>query len=129
MKNEAMYSDLYHKAHSAGMAALVTTVPTPMVVVEANWDGSEKQDGQRFFESDGMCGFAWIEVLPGNCSFANWLKKAGKGRKGYPSGVHIWVREGGQSIERKERYAQAFAEVLKAANLPGVSVYPNSRLD
>ena len=34
--------------------------------------------------------------------------------------------EGGQSIERKEAYAAAYAAVLKAN---GIDAYPNSRLD
>jgi hypothetical protein len=126
MNQSQQFSELYHRAHSAGMAALVTTVPTPMVVV----GGVPGEEPKRFYEPEGMCGFAWIRVRPGNCSFANWLKKNGKARSAYEGGVDIWVSEGNQSVERKERYARAFASVIEAANIPGVKgVYAQSRLD
>lgn len=128
---EREFSELYHRAHAAGMAALLVKVPTPMIVrrdaVQVN--GEPALDGD-YFVPQGPCGFAWIEVYPGNCSFANWLKKNGKARKKYQGGVSIWVSEGEQSVELKEAYARAFAAVLKAANIPGVKgIYANSRLD
>lgn len=60
------------------------------------------------------CGFAWVEIHPGNCPFANWLKKNNHGRKGYPSGVHIWNPGGSytQSMEIKECGSRAFVDVL-----------------
>lgn len=131
MKTPKEFSELFSKAHSAGMAALLTTVPTPMIVRPGDIClNGVPVSGETYYVPDGVCGFAWVEVYPGNCTFANWLKKAGKARKQYPSGVCIWVSEGDQSMEKKERYARAFAAVLVAANIPGVKgIYANSRMD
>lgn len=109
--------ELYARAHAAGQAAVEEITPTPMVVT----------DGHRQWHiADGMCGFAWITVRPGNSPFANWLKKNGHARPAYGGGVQIWVSDYNQSIERKYAYAQAFAEVLVKA---GVKAYAGSRLD
>ena len=36
------------------------------------------------------CGFAWVELRPGNHPFVNWLKAHKIGAKGYNGGWHIW---------------------------------------
>jgi hypothetical protein len=48
------------------------------------------------------------------------------GRKNYGSGWCISVRDFNQSLTRKEVYAHAFAEVLRAN---GVDAYVDSRMD
>lgn len=73
----------------------------------------------------GLCGFAWIE-LSGRISFAQWAKHALKAHPGYPSGVHIWVRDFGQSHAKKEAYASGYASALRRF---GIVARPNSRLD
>lgn len=73
------------------------------------------------------CGFAWIKVRPANSPFANWLKKNGHVRGvAYHGGVDIWVHEFGQSMQRKEAFAHAFAEVIYNA---GIKAYAQSRID
>jgi hypothetical protein len=111
-------AQLFAAAHAAGMAAGNAAVPTPMTVVDTI-------SGHVYLPvAAGVCGFAWINV-PGNSAFGRYAKKRGYS-KGYPSGINIWVREFGQSYERKMAYAQAFAAVLKEA---GVKAYASGRLD
>jgi hypothetical protein len=87
--------------------------------------GVPGEAAQSWYVSEGCCGFAWIE-FKGTTPWARWAKKAGKARKNYPTGYSIWVSEFGQSVDRKEAYAKAFAKVLKEH---GVEAYANSRLD
>lgn len=47
---------------------------------------------------------------------------------GYYGGVSIWVGGFGQSVQRKEAYANAFAEVLNE-RVEGVRAYAGSRMD
>jgi len=111
------HSELYDAAHNAGIKAGEACVPTPMTVVGG---------GQEYYVEGGVCGFAWVGSINGNSSFGRWLKKTGKGSKGYPSGMSIWVYEFGQSMTRKSAYAGAFARVLREG---GVKCYPGSRMD
>ena len=114
------FESLYNRAHEAGMAAGNATTPRPMVV-------SESRSGQSWYVEDGLCGFAWVTVFPGNSSFAHWLKKNKDARKEYGGGVCAkWVSEFNQSVARKEAYAHAFAKVLREA---GIKAYSGSRLD
>jgi len=115
------FGSLYETAHAAGMAAGYGANPTPMVVT----GGVPGEAAKSWYVSEGACGFAWIE-FKGTTPWAKWCKKAGKARKGYPTGYTIWVSEFGQSVDRKERYAAAFAKVLKEH---GIEAYANSRLD
>lgn len=119
---------LYQQAHAAGMAALVAASPTPMVVGEADGLSERfKPGGQRWYVSEGACGFGWVVVHPGNSSFARRMKQLGHGAPEYGGGWTVkWVREGGQSVDRKHAYAQAFAAVLREA---GVQAFGQSRMD
>ena len=65
-------------------------------------------------------------MSPGNCSFANWLKKNKLAHKHYYGGVAIWVGQFNQSMQKKEEYAHAFASVLVDA---GINAYVGSRMD
>jgi len=111
------FNRLTVEAHCAGIKAGEEAFPTPMVVVGG---------GQRYVVDEGACGFAWISVHPGNCSFAIWAKKNLGYTKAYGGGVQRWVHEFNQSITRKEAYARAYAEVLQDA---GIKAYMGSRLD
>lgn len=75
----------------------------------------------------GACGFAWVNIKPGNSRFAKWLKANKYARSDdYCGGVTIWISVGGQSIDLKETYAIAMAKVFKDA---GFNAYAASRLD
>lgn len=119
---------LFERAHSAGMLAGDKARPTPMTVVvrENPFDDNSPIVKRYAPVMDGVCGFGWVNVRPGNSSFANWLRKTNRGRNAYHGGVDIWVREFNQSYERKIAYARAFAGVLTEA---GITAYGTGRLD
>lgn len=118
---------LFAKADAAGKAAAVASVPVPMLVSErTNPLNDSSPVKNAWLVSEGACGFAWVTVRPGNCSFANWLKKNAKARPAYYGGTEYWISDYGQSIERKEAYASAFAKVVSDA---GIKAYSGSRLD
>lgn len=118
---------LFKKAHEAGHAAATAHKPTPMIVERhANQLDDNSPVEQSWRVDEGACGFAWVNIRPGNCAAANFAKKNYRARKHYYGGVEISVSDYGQSYERKYKYAQAFAAVLKAA---GITAYAGSRLD
>lgn len=122
------FSKLWNDAYDAGMAAVEKAAVVPMVVSEANLDGSAKAGGKSWYVSDGVCGFAWVTVKPGNSAFANWGKKKGLFSKAYGGGVSYWVGEFDQSMQKKEAFARAVAAHLRAAG--GLkNVWAASRMD
>ena len=122
-------SVLFQKAHAAGMLAAAARVPVPMVVVQRADPMNDKSPVVKRYEPvmDGVCGFAWVIVKPGNCSFAKFLKAKGMASKdSYYGGVNYWISGYNQSMEKKEAYAGAFARVLSDA---GIKAYSMSRMD
>jgi hypothetical protein len=119
---------LYDKAHAAGHAAAEAHSPRPMVVVEHENPFDDNSPIKKIYEPilAGVCGFAWINIRPGNSSFASWCRKQGRGHKSYYGGWDVWVSGYGQSYEKKLAYAKAFAKVLNEA---GIKAYPGGRLD
>jgi len=146
-KNKADVA-LYERALAAGEAALIAATPTPMVVGEAKdlFSNEFKEGAKLHFVEGGVCGFAWVNVRSrnGGLKFINSLAKAGLAKKGddyshdgttintrfrkdhYYGGYTFWVKEGDQSMERKEAFANAFAKVLTET---GMTAYANSRMD
>lgn len=125
-------SDLYAAADAAGQEAVEALVASgrirPMVVGNATGLFGNGIDLSKpvYYVADGACGFAWVKVYPGNSKFARFLVKNGLARKSYSGGVDIWVSAYSQSVQKKEAYARAFANVVKAA---GYKCYADSRLD
>lgn len=124
------FAELYEAADIAGKMDADACIPTPMIVQQRT---NALDDSSPIVKSwnvaGGVCGFAWVNIRPGNSKFANWLKKNGYARKdSYYGGVSIWVSDYGQSMELKEAYAKGFAEVI-AAQLDNVKVYAMSRMD
>jgi hypothetical protein len=116
------------RAVNAAKLAGEALTPRPMVVSEAaGLSDRPAPGGKSWYVPDGVCGFAWVTVSPGNSSFAKWLVKNGYASKAYGGGVSHWVSAFGQSMERKEAYARAMADVLR--NELGVNAYPGSRMD
>ena len=107
---------LHNKAHMAGMEAGYAIRPRAMVV---------HGEGQDWLVNEGLCGFAWVN-FKGNTAFGRALMKRGICRKGYPSGLTLWIYQFNQSWERKKAYAQAYAKVL---NENGVEATWGERLD
>jgi hypothetical protein len=113
------FQDIINKANKAGKEAVNKLNVIPMVV-------ENKETGKQWFVEDGACGFAWVSLHPATSSFARWIKKQGIGSKGYGSGLKIWIDDYNQSIQKKETYAKAYAEILRDS---GYKAYSGSRLD
>jgi len=107
------FKQLLAKAELAGEEAGQQNVPVPMTVV----GGVPGEQAKSYYVSEGVCGFAWVDLYG---VFAKWYAAySGNGSK-------VWVSYGGQSMSRKEDYAEAFAAVLKEA---GQVAYAGSRMD
>jgi hypothetical protein len=116
---------LYTQARAAGLLAAQAAQVNPMIVnAHKNPLDANSEITKQYLVEDGVCGFASVVVK--NIKFANGLKKMNIGRKNYGSGWCISVRDFNQSLTRKEVYAHAFAEVLRAN---GVEAYVDSRMD
>ena len=127
---DAKWQALWDAAHAAGMAAGNAVTPNPMIVVERANPLDDRSPVVRQYAPvmDGVCGFAWVVVCPGNHSFCHWAKKHQQARSEYGGGVCVkWVFEFNQSMTRKEAYARAFAQVLREAGIEWA--YSNSRMD
>ena len=123
------FQALYDEANRAGHEAATNHTPRPMVVGTAIGLTNEiDKTKPMYYESEGLCGFAWVNIKPGNSRFANYLKKNNLARPdSYYGGVTIWVGAYGQSYERKQKYASAFASVLREYGID--KCYSASRLD
>lgn len=119
---------IYKEADAAGHAAGQSAVPTPMVVGTPTTPLGNDIDYTKktYFVEGGVCGFAWVNISPARGAFVNYLKSIDAGHKSYYGGYDVWVRGFGQSLARKEAYAQAFAEVLRSY---GINAYAQSKLD
>ena len=70
------------------------------------------QDGVVVSEPFPICGFANLNIRPGNGAFARWLKKEKLAEKSYQGGVSIYIHEFGQSYDRKLAMARAMEKCL-----------------
>lgn len=123
------FASLFAKADTAGRAAVEKTKVVPMIVGQETslFSGKIDYTKETYYVADGVCGFAWVSVKPGNSKFANWLKKNNLARTdSYYGGVSMSVSDYNQSLQKKEAYAHAFAEVLREA---GINAYSTSRMD
>lgn len=118
---------LYNEANCRGLRALLEATPVPMVVQqrESAVDDSSAVKKSWFVEG-GVCGFASIVIQPARGRFVKWLKENNMGYRHYYGGYEIPVNEGGQSMQRKEAYAHAFAKALIDA---GIKAHTTSRMD
>jgi len=134
------FEALFRRAVNAGVEAAEAITPRPMAVQAGGLTGDFNWNKPYEVVMDGCCGFAWINIVPASaagrkdCPFVKWLRaKAGTERfsefgryEEYSKAWQIWVRGYGQSMQRKEVWAQAFADVLRDA---GVSAYAGSKMD
>lgn len=127
IKPKQDFSMLYVKAHEAGLQAVEELYVIPMIIQEhKNLLNDNSPVKQSYFVSDGVCGFSAIIITPGNCAFANWLKKNNMAKSHYGGGVSIWVYDFNQSYQKKVAYAAAFATCI---NQNGIKAHVWDRLD
>ena len=119
---------LLERAHLMGMDAGRDASVTPMVVGSPSTPfGSDIDYSKKtYFVEGGACGFAGVVIKPARGKFVSYLKSLGMGHKHYYGGYYVPVREFGQSMSRKEAYADAFAKVLTEE---GMRCYVDSRMD
>jgi hypothetical protein len=120
---------LFTKADAAGMAAIAACTPVPMIVGSAKSLFSNEMDPNKpqYFVADGVCGFAWIEIRPSRGGIATWMKENGYGRyDDYRRCHYMSARENSQSMQKKEAYCHAFADVMRDA---GIDCSTASRMD
>lgn len=128
MPTKTDYARWWEEAVKAGLKAGGATTPIPMVVQQhSNMSDDASPVVKQWHVPDGVCGFAWVNIKPGNSAFANWLKEQRFAKKdSYYGGVTVWISEYNQSYTRKVAHAQAMAQVLTDH---GVRTSSNSRLD
>ena len=119
---------LLEKAHLMGMDAGRDASVTPMIVGSPSTPfGSDIDYSKKtYFVEGGACGFAGVVIKPARGKFVSYLKSIGIGNKHYYGGYYVSVREFGQSLARKEAYAEAYAKVLSEE---GMRCYVDSRMD
>jgi hypothetical protein len=125
MDYDTFFRDLFDRAQVAGFKAGTSCVPCPVTFITANNFDDVVAGGEEFYESEGDCGCAWAVIRPGNCKFANWLKRNDLGDyDSYRKGVLVSPHAFDQSIDRKRAWAGAFAAVVREAEIRcGVSEY------
>ena len=119
---------LLERAHLMGMDAGRAASVTPMIVGSPSTPfGSDIDYSKKtYFVEGGACGFAGVVIKPARGKFVSYLKSIGIGNKHYYGGYYVSVREFGQSLARKEAYAEAYAKILSEE---GMSCYVDSRMD
>ncbi len=117
---------IYKEAYAAGLQAGKEVGVPKFIVGDAIGLSNEIDYSKKTYVLEGLCGFAWVNVSPARGAFVNYLKSIDAGHKGYYGGYEIWIREFGQSVDRKSAFAGAFAKVL---NSYGINASAGSRLD
>jgi len=125
----AKFEEVFNEANRAGFAAGEAAKPAAMVVTEhVNPLNDNSPAKRQWYEAEGVCGFAWVKVMPATCSFAKWLVKSGNAKgRAYGGGIDIWISSHGQSLQRKEAHARVMAAML--SEKLGVKAYAQSRMD
>jgi hypothetical protein len=118
--------NIYVEAYEAGLKAGNEVGVPKFIVGDAIGLSNEIDYSKPTYVLNGLCGFAWVNIKPARGAFVNYLKSRNVGSKGYYGGYEIWVSEFGQSVDRKQAFATAFAEVLRKY---GIEAYGASRLD
>jgi hypothetical protein len=126
-KFETLMKELAGIAETAYMAAQ----PAPMVVFEtAGLSNTPKPNGNSWYVSEGVCGFAWVVIKPATSSFAKWLARKDIGYKAYDGGwvlpMHYFIVNMSQSLERAEAASYAVAQELRKHN---INCFATSRMD
>lgn len=120
--------EVFKKADEAGKEAARNAKVVPMVVGTPTSLFSNDIDKSKptYYVEGGVCGFAEVIFPDGRKKYVKELKKAGLVQQGVYKGYYMWIRDYGQSMQLKEAYAYAFADVFNEA---GFKCYASSRMD
>lgn len=130
------FKEILAKADAAGKEAVEKAKIIPMIVGEGKSLFSNEIDYSKPTEyvSDGVCGFAWVNVYPefkGNTKLGKLERKVLEEcgfQKDWDSNkkYYMWVSAYNQSMQKKEAYARAFAKIVAAY---GIDSFAQSRMD
>ena len=122
------FAAIWAEACAEAAVASQLAQPTPMQVQQrADVLDDTSPVVQAWNVPDGVCGFASVNVRPGNCAFANWLKKNTSHKySSYHKAILIFMHYGNQSYERKTAAAHAMEKVF---GHHGIRCSVDSRLD
>jgi hypothetical protein len=95
------WRQIYEIAHARARKAAEEWTPTPMWV-----------SGYVEPIADGACGSAWVNLPDGRSKFSRWLKN-NKLCADFTRGCVIFGKTTSQSLEREQKYCEAFAQVLR----------------
>lgn len=110
--NEAEMLDIWRRADALGIEAGKQCKVTP-------WFSCG--------DTEGACGFAWVEVRPRNSKFAKFARAHLNGYdSAYTRSIHLSCPHFNQSLDRKAAWANAAASVLMACGIEAMAV---SRID
>jgi hypothetical protein len=125
---ELVFETVWAEALRRGNEAANAVSPRPMLVEQrVNPLDDNSPVVQQYRVDEGVCGFAWVNIRPATSAFARWLKKNGLARPdSYEGGIVYWVSQFGQSMERKEAFADAMAAYLRQV---GYRCSARSRMD
>lgn len=130
-----IFQSVRQKADAAGRTAVEKLHVVPMIVGQETSFFSGKIDYSKPTEyvADGVCGFAWVDVYPVNKGNTlagkeerKILESVGFRKNDYTKTHQLWISDYNQSMQKKEAYARAFAEILRDN---GIKAYSGSRLD
>lgn len=130
------FKEIVEKADAAGKEAVNKAKIIPMIVGEAKSMFSNEIDYSKPTEyvADGVCGFAWTYVYPehkGNTKLGKQERKVLEAL-GFeqdccnPKKYTLWISDFDQSMQKKEAYARAFADILSSF---GIRAGSQSRMD
>lgn len=123
------------EANVAGNKAVESARIIPMVVgQETHFMSGEMIPESMEYVADGVCGFAWVEVYPeykGHTRLGKQerkvLEQSGFQKDWASSKKYtLWISDFDQSMQKKEAYALAYADVLREH---GIKAAGRSRMD
>lgn len=132
INDNKMFEFVYEQANIKGMNAGCQYIPEPMIVGTPKTLFGNEIDYEKpiHYISDGVCGFAWIELGHANHKFCKWLLKHNYAHKNISrAGITIWIHDHNQSLDKKTAHASAMAEYINL-NIKGLKYCRvNSRMD
>lgn len=135
MYDLVLFKSICEKADAAGRAAVEKLQVQPMIVGQETslFSGVLDRSKPTYYVADGVCGFAWVDVFPqhkGNTRLGKderyVLERLGFSKNDYTKTYQLWISAFNQSMQKKEAYAGAYADVLREN---GIKAYSGSRMD